>query len=182
MAVHEAVRGRRAISARVVALMWAPVGFWKSPAAQASSVPWMRTASARRALAYRRAGHREIVERNVTLAARLGRGHRRAGRAAASGPVRLNVVCFTLTDEPIQARVGAPAHAVAGSGKPSRLKPTVHVAGAAGGVQQLAYVRSPMSRNATVPGEARAPTSPGLASSAVTATRGTATSPTCTVR
>ncbi|MFE6821549.1 pyridoxal phosphate-dependent decarboxylase family protein [Streptomyces sp. NPDC057690] len=82
-------------------------------------------------VAYGRAGHREIVERNVDLAARLG-----AGVAALDGlrllaPVRLNVVCFTLADDPTQERVGALAEAVAASGE-AFLTPTVY-----GGVPAL---------------------------------------------
>ncbi|MFJ6982844.1 MULTISPECIES: pyridoxal phosphate-dependent decarboxylase family protein [unclassified Streptomyces] len=74
--------------------------------------------------AYGRDGHREIVERNVALAARCG-----AGVAATDGlrllaPVRLNVVCFTLSENPTPERVAALARSVAASGE-AFLTPTV---------------------------------------------------------
>ncbi|WP_369174735.1 aspartate aminotransferase family protein [Streptomyces sp. R28] len=76
-------------------------------------------------MAYGRAGHREIVERTVALARRLG--ERIAGLPELSllAPVRLNVVCFTLADEPTRERVDALARAVAASGE-AFLTPTVY--------------------------------------------------------
>jgi glutamate/tyrosine decarboxylase-like PLP-dependent enzyme len=75
-------------------------------------------------LAYGRDGHRDIVARNVESA------HRLAALLAASehirllAPVRLNVVCFTLTDRPTTERVAALVDAVTASGE-TFLTPTV---------------------------------------------------------
>jgi glutamate/tyrosine decarboxylase-like PLP-dependent enzyme len=68
-------------------------------------------------VAYGRAGHREIVERNVALARDLG--ERIAGLPGLRllAPVRLSVVCFTLADDPTRERVDALARAVAASGE-----------------------------------------------------------------
>ncbi|MET7383783.1 pyridoxal phosphate-dependent decarboxylase family protein [Streptomyces sp. NPDC005529] len=66
--------------------------------------------------AYGRAGHREIVERNVALARRLGERIAGAPGLRLLAPVRLNVVCFTLADDPTESRVHALADAVAASG------------------------------------------------------------------
>lgn len=81
--------------------------------------------------AYGRAGHREIVERNVALARLLGEGVERAPALRLLAPVRLNVVCFTLADDPTAERVDALAAAVAASGE-TFLTPTVY-----GGVPAL---------------------------------------------
>jgi glutamate/tyrosine decarboxylase-like PLP-dependent enzyme len=56
--------------------------------------------------AYGRAGHREIIERNVHCARLLGEliGGHHAFRLLA--PVRLNVVCFTLAGDVTERRVG----------------------------------------------------------------------------
>ncbi|MFF3332386.1 pyridoxal phosphate-dependent decarboxylase family protein [Streptomyces sp. NPDC002888] len=82
-------------------------------------------------VAYGGTGHREIVERNVTLARRLGEGVAALDGLRLLAPVRLNVVCFTLADQPTQERVNALAHAVAASGE-AFLTPTVY-----GGVPAL---------------------------------------------
>ncbi|MGW2748499.1 pyridoxal phosphate-dependent decarboxylase family protein [Streptomyces sp. NPDC001450] len=83
-------------------------------------------------VAYGRAGHREIVERNVALARRLGEGVDGLPGLRLLAPVRLNVVCFTLAEEePTQERVAALARAVAESGE-AFLTPTVY-----GGVPAL---------------------------------------------
>ncbi|MFD9389186.1 pyridoxal phosphate-dependent decarboxylase family protein [Streptomyces sp. NPDC060000] len=82
-------------------------------------------------VAYGRAGHREIVERSVDLAVRLGEGVAALDGLRLLAPVRLNVVCFTLAEDPTQARVGALADAVAASGE-AFLTPTVY-----GGVPAL---------------------------------------------
>jgi glutamate/tyrosine decarboxylase-like PLP-dependent enzyme len=75
--------------------------------------------------AYGRAGHREIVERNVALARRLGAGVEALPGLRLLAPVRLNVVCFTLAEHPTQERVDALARAVAASGE-TYLTPTVY--------------------------------------------------------
>ncbi len=82
-------------------------------------------------VAYGRAGHREIVERNVALAHRLGEGLVGLNGLRLLAPVRLNVVCFTLADQPTQERVNTLAQAVAASGE-AFLTPTVY-----GGVPAL---------------------------------------------
>ncbi|MFF8190841.1 pyridoxal phosphate-dependent decarboxylase family protein [Streptomyces bobili] len=76
-------------------------------------------------VAYGRDGHREIVERNVALAARLGEGVAALDGLRLLAPVRLNVVCFTLADDPTEERVAALARAVAESGE-AFLTPTVY--------------------------------------------------------
>ncbi|MEU9664714.1 pyridoxal-dependent decarboxylase [Streptomyces bobili] len=76
-------------------------------------------------VAYGRDGHREIVERNVALAARLGEGVAALDGLRLLAPVRLNVVCFTLADGPTEERVAALARAVAESGE-AFLTPTVY--------------------------------------------------------
>ncbi|MFM0441084.1 pyridoxal-dependent decarboxylase [Paraburkholderia strydomiana] len=62
--------------------------------------------------AYGRAGHAEIVTRNIELAQALGR--RIQGRAGFRllAPTRLNVVCFTLAERPDEARINAYVRAV----------------------------------------------------------------------
>ncbi|KWK29030.1 amino acid decarboxylase [Burkholderia stagnalis] len=62
--------------------------------------------------AYGRAGHAEIVTRNIRLAQSLGEriGAQPGFRLLA--PTRLNVVCFTLADAPDEARIGAYVRAV----------------------------------------------------------------------
>lgn len=74
--------------------------------------------------AYGREGHAEIVERCVALARRLGEGISAVPGLRLSAPVHLNVVCFTLADDPTPERLEALAGAVAGSGE-AFLTPTV---------------------------------------------------------
>ena len=67
-------------------------------------------------VAYGRDGHQEIVERCVALARSLG-----ARLSASPGwrllaPVRLNVVCFTLAEDPTQERVDAVVRRLAEDG------------------------------------------------------------------
>ncbi|MFF9777403.1 pyridoxal phosphate-dependent decarboxylase family protein [Streptomyces sp. NPDC013978] len=75
-------------------------------------------------MAYGRAGHREIVERNVTLARALGERLAQTPGLTLVAPVRLNVVCFTLAERPTLERVQALAHAIAASGE-TFVTPTV---------------------------------------------------------
>jgi glutamate/tyrosine decarboxylase-like PLP-dependent enzyme len=80
--------------------------------------------------AYGRNGHREIVERNVALARRLGDAIAGMERLRLLAPVRLNVVCFTLaadpgSDGPGKERVDAVVDALAASGE-AFLTPTVY--------------------------------------------------------
>jgi glutamate/tyrosine decarboxylase-like PLP-dependent enzyme len=67
--------------------------------------------------AYGSAGHREIVERNAALARRLGERIAGVPGLRLLAPVRLNVVCFTLADDPSERRVHELADAVAASGE-----------------------------------------------------------------
>ncbi|KOG42597.1 pyridoxal phosphate-dependent decarboxylase family protein [Streptomyces resistomycificus] len=76
-------------------------------------------------MAYGSDGHREIVERNAALARALGVGVAGVEGLRLLAPVRLNVVCLTLADEPTQERVDALARAVAASGE-TFLTPTVY--------------------------------------------------------
>jgi glutamate/tyrosine decarboxylase-like PLP-dependent enzyme len=57
--------------------------------------------------AYGRAGHRDIVDRNVAGARALGELLARSAGFRLLAPVTLNVVCFTLIDAPTQDRVQA---------------------------------------------------------------------------
>ncbi|MFG2127314.1 pyridoxal phosphate-dependent decarboxylase family protein [Streptomyces sp. NPDC048751] len=82
-------------------------------------------------VAYGRAGHREIVERNIALAGRLGEHLTALDGLRLLAPVRLNVVCFTLAENPTEERVDALARTVASSGE-TFLTPTVY-----GGVPAL---------------------------------------------
>ncbi|MFJ9850629.1 pyridoxal phosphate-dependent decarboxylase family protein [Streptomyces sp. NPDC101150] len=73
--------------------------------------------------AYGRDGHREIVERCVTCARVLGAAVENIPGLRLLAPVRLNVVCFTLTDSPTPARLAALADALAPE---AFLTPTVY--------------------------------------------------------
>ncbi|MFJ7156114.1 pyridoxal phosphate-dependent decarboxylase family protein [Streptomyces sp. NPDC101118] len=57
--------------------------------------------------AYGRAGHREVVERDVAAARALGEELAAAPEFRLLAPVRLNVVCFTLADRPTPERLTA---------------------------------------------------------------------------
>ncbi|MGW5656730.1 pyridoxal phosphate-dependent decarboxylase family protein [Streptomyces humi] len=75
--------------------------------------------------AYGREGHREVVERNVAEARRLGAGVEALPALRLLAPVRLNVVCFTLAERPTPERLAALAGAVAASGE-AFVTPTVY--------------------------------------------------------
>ncbi|MFF0520126.1 pyridoxal phosphate-dependent decarboxylase family protein [Actinomadura nitritigenes] len=55
--------------------------------------------------AYGRAGHREIVQRNIACAHALGDAIKAIPGLRLLAPVRLNVVCFTLAAEPTAERL-----------------------------------------------------------------------------
>ncbi|MFG3041011.1 pyridoxal phosphate-dependent decarboxylase family protein [Streptomyces sp. NPDC048330] len=74
--------------------------------------------------AYGREGHAEIVARCAALARRLGEGVAAVPGLRLLAPVRLNVVCLTLAEDPTAERLAALARAVAGSGE-AFLTPTV---------------------------------------------------------
>ncbi|GGP86185.1 pyridoxal phosphate-dependent decarboxylase family protein [Saccharothrix coeruleofusca] len=75
--------------------------------------------------AYGRAGHREIVERCVASARRLGDHIARTPALRLLAPVRLNVVCFTLAEEPTAQRVAQLCGRIAATGD-TFLTPTVY--------------------------------------------------------
>ncbi|HEY3478442.1 MAG TPA: pyridoxal-dependent decarboxylase [Streptomyces sp.] len=75
--------------------------------------------------AYGAEGHREIVERTVRCARRLGDALDARPEFRLLDPVRLNVVCFTLADDPTPARVAALADRVTAGGE-AFLTPTVY--------------------------------------------------------
>lgn len=75
--------------------------------------------------AYGREGHREIMERCNELALRLGAGIVRSGDFCLLAPVRMNVVCFTLAEDPSEARVQALMYAVRDRGE-AFVTSTVH--------------------------------------------------------
>ncbi|MFI9061474.1 pyridoxal phosphate-dependent decarboxylase family protein [Streptomyces sp. NPDC053429] len=62
--------------------------------------------------AYGRQGHREIVERDIACARALGAELSEDPALTVLAPVRLNVVCFTLSDAPTPARLTALREAV----------------------------------------------------------------------
>lgn len=67
--------------------------------------------------AYGRDGHAEIVQRNIRLAQRLGQCIETIPQLHCIAPVRLNVVCFSLRDDPSEARVQRFVQAVRDSGE-----------------------------------------------------------------
>ncbi|MER7081810.1 Glutamate or tyrosine decarboxylase [Saccharopolyspora kobensis] len=75
--------------------------------------------------AYGREGHREVVERDIALARELGDRIAGMPHLRLLAPVRLNVVCFTLAENPTSERVGRLNRAVTESGE-AFLTPTVH--------------------------------------------------------
>jgi glutamate/tyrosine decarboxylase-like PLP-dependent enzyme len=76
-------------------------------------------------VAYGREGHREIVERTTALAGRLGEWVAGEPRLRLLAPVRLNIVCVTLAENPTQERVDALVRAIADSGE-AVVTPTVY--------------------------------------------------------
>ena len=75
--------------------------------------------------AYGQDGHRRIVERTVELAHQLGDLLADTPGVRLLAPVRLNVVCFTLTDSPTPQRVAEVARRIASGGE-TFLTPTVY--------------------------------------------------------
>jgi glutamate/tyrosine decarboxylase-like PLP-dependent enzyme len=75
--------------------------------------------------AYGRDGHREVVERCVFLARRLGERIAATPYLRLLAPVRLNVVCFTLAGDPTAEQVDAAMRAVAETGD-AFVTPTVY--------------------------------------------------------
>ncbi|KVN06771.1 MULTISPECIES: pyridoxal-dependent decarboxylase [unclassified Burkholderia] len=62
--------------------------------------------------AYGRAGHAEIVARNIRLAQALGERLAQTPGLRLLAPTRVNVVCFTLAERPDEARVNAYVRAI----------------------------------------------------------------------
>lgn len=75
--------------------------------------------------AYGRDGHREVVERCVASAKRLGDHVAGTSSLRLLAPVRLNVVCFTLAEEPTRERVAEVCRRIADTGE-TFLTPTVY--------------------------------------------------------
>jgi glutamate/tyrosine decarboxylase-like PLP-dependent enzyme len=73
--------------------------------------------------AYGRSGHREIVERCVACARALGQAVEAIPELRLLAPVRLNVVCFTLAEDPTAERL---AELAADLGPEVFLTPTVY--------------------------------------------------------
>lgn len=67
--------------------------------------------------AYGREGHREIVERDIALARALGDRIAGLPHLRLLAPVRLNVVCFTLAENPTTRRIDALARTLTDSGQ-----------------------------------------------------------------
>jgi glutamate/tyrosine decarboxylase-like PLP-dependent enzyme len=76
-------------------------------------------------VAYGRDGHREIVERCVSLARDLGARLDGSPRWRLLAPVRLNVVCFAPAEDVTQDRIDALVRAIAEDGT-TFLTPTVY--------------------------------------------------------
>lgn len=74
--------------------------------------------------AYGRAGHRDIVERNVAAARTLARRIGADSRFTLLAPVHMNVVCFTLAGSPGQSDIEAFLKRVSDTGE-TFLTPTV---------------------------------------------------------
>jgi glutamate/tyrosine decarboxylase-like PLP-dependent enzyme len=75
--------------------------------------------------AYGRSGYREIVERNIACAQEMGARLSQSPHWRLLAPVRLNVVCFTVSDSATSDRVAAALDDLARSGE-AFLTPTVY--------------------------------------------------------
>ncbi|WP_158891715.1 pyridoxal phosphate-dependent decarboxylase family protein [Amycolatopsis anabasis] len=75
--------------------------------------------------AYGRSGHRDIVERTIACARKLGAVVDRLPGLRLLAPVRLNVVCFTVEGDPAEDRVAEVVRKVAESGA-AFVTPTVY--------------------------------------------------------
>jgi glutamate/tyrosine decarboxylase-like PLP-dependent enzyme len=75
---------------------------------------------------YGRDGHRDIVQRNIGAARRLGKHIQSETRLSLLDPVRMNVVCFTLADDPCEERVQALVHTLRDRGEVFLTPTTLH--------------------------------------------------------
>jgi glutamate/tyrosine decarboxylase-like PLP-dependent enzyme len=75
--------------------------------------------------AYGRDGHRDIVERTIASAQRLGELIDESDSARLIGPVRLNVVCFAPAGAPSAQRVDEICRTIAADGE-TFVTPTIH--------------------------------------------------------
>lgn len=75
--------------------------------------------------AYGRAGHAEIVQRNIRVAQQLSERIEGLAGLKLLAPTRLNVVCFTLAENPTEERVNAYVRAIRDDGEVF-ITPTVY--------------------------------------------------------
>ncbi|GAB3289932.1 pyridoxal phosphate-dependent decarboxylase family protein [Parasphingorhabdus pacifica] len=75
--------------------------------------------------AYGADGHREIVERTISVARALGDRISGVAGLRLLAPVRLNIVCFTIAEDPTVERVDRLVRAIAHGGE-TFVTPTIH--------------------------------------------------------